>query len=121
MLREKMIDHCVEEPDGKILADNEKSGEELYRLAADELERQDAHQETLGKIYSYEIRQLSDRPVHTAKERIHARLKANWKLSLLLLKDGYEDAAIDNILKIIQDTRRGVQIRMSALLKGSSQ
>lgn len=121
MLRDKMMDHWVEVPDGKILADNEKSGEELYRLVADEVERQDIHQETLGNIYSYELRQLSDRPVHTAKEQIHARLKANWKLSLLLLEDGYEDAAVDNILKIIQDTHRGAQIKMSALLKGSSQ
>lgn len=93
---------------------------ELYRLAADELEDHGTHREAVSMAYAYEEKQMSDRPVHTAKEKIHARLKAHLKLSLLLLEDGYEDAAVDNIWGVIQSTRRGLQLGMSELLNGNS-
>lgn len=85
---------------------------ELYRLAVDELEGHGKHPEAVRMVYEYEEKQLSDRPIRTAKEKIHARLKARLKLSLLLLENGYEDTAVDNAWQAIKSTRRGRQIRM---------
>lgn len=75
---------------------------ELYRMAADELEGKGTYPEAASMVYAYEIKQLSDKPVHNAKEKIRARLKANLKLSLLLLDDGYAREAADNIERFIQ-------------------
>lgn len=86
----------------KLLALGSQSETELYRLAADELEGKGNYLEAVSMVYAYEIKQLSDKPVHNAKEKIRARLKANLKLSLLLLEDGYEDAAVDNILELFR-------------------
>lgn len=85
---------------------------ELYRLAADELEGHGKHPEAVRMVYEHEEKQLSDRPIRTAKEKIHARLKAKLKLSLLLLENGYEDTAVDNAWQAIKSTHRGRQIRM---------
>lgn len=80
-----------------------RMGEEgIYRWAAYKLVGEGNYLEADSIVYAYEIEQLSDKPVHNAKEKIRARLKANLKLSLLLLEEGYEDAAVDNILKLFR-------------------
>lgn len=82
----------------------------LYRQAADELKNGGNRSEAVIRVYGYEENCLSHRMVLSAKEKIHARLKADLILSLLLLEDGYEDAAVDNIWKTIKGTHRGLQI-----------
>lgn len=77
---------------------------ELYRLAADELEGKCICPEAVTEVYTYEERQLP-RGLHSERERIRARFKALLKLSMLLLEDGYERTAADNIGKFIDVIR----------------
>ncbi len=90
---------------------------ELYRQAADELKNGVDNSGFIRKVYEYEENRLSQAIVHTAKVKMRARLKAGLVLSLLLLEDGYEKAAVDNIWKTIQGTRRGLQLMANEHLK----
>ncbi len=93
----------------------------LYRLAKEELKNGYSHSDALRRVYEYEEKRLSNKILHSAREKIRARTRAHLILSLLLLDEGDEDAAVDNILEAIKGTHRGRQIKMSALLKHNSQ
>ena len=88
-----------------------KEAEALYRQAADEIENESVVKKAVRKVYEYEEKRLSERGIHSAKEKVRARLRADLLLSLLLLEDGYEDAAVDNAWQAIKGTHRGLQIR----------
>ncbi|MCM1121803.1 MAG: hypothetical protein NC489_43120 [Ruminococcus flavefaciens] len=101
----------------RLDANREVNEAELYRKAADELKNGVDNSESVWKVYEYEENRLSHAIVHTAKVKIRARLRASLILSLLLLEDGYENAAVDNIWKTIRGTRRGLQLMANERLR----
>lgn len=90
----------------------------LYRIAEEEAKSGCYDSDVFRKIYEYEENRLSKKILHSAREKITARTRAHLILSLLLLDDGYEDAAVDSILEAIKGTHRVRQIKISALSNG---
>lgn len=88
----------------RLLALGKQNEAILYRMAADELEGKRICPEAVTAVYIYEANQLP-RVVHTAREKIRVRFKACLKLSMMLLEDGYERIAADNIGEFIQAIR----------------
>lgn len=88
---------------------------ELYRLAEGEAKNGRYESDVFRELYKYEKNRLSKTRVHSARDKIRARTRVHLIVSLLLLDDGYEDAAVDSILEAIKGTHRVRQIEISAL------
>lgn len=91
---------------------------ELYRLAEGDAKNGCHDSDVFRKLYEYEKNRESKKIVHSAREKIRARTRVHLIVSLLLLDDGYEDAAVDSILEAIKGTHRVRQIKISALSNG---
>lgn len=98
-----------------------EEGGKLYRLAEEEAKNGCYQSDAIRRVYEYEENRSSKKILHSAREKITARTRAHLILSLLLLDDGYEDAAVDSILEAVNGTHRGRQLEISALLNGNSQ
>lgn len=98
-----------------------EEGGKLYRFAEEEAKNGCYQSDAIRRVYEYEENRSSKKILHSAREKITARTRAHLILSLLLLDDGYEDAAVDSILEAVKGTHRGLQLEMSALLNGNSQ